>query len=136
MSVRLTSFLSSIEHACQCDEPAPKGGSWESSRTINYQLGLARLTLASRGASRQAQPMGSILLQACALADGSNCVKANLSWVDHDGESASVHSVYAKPGTDWEAEARLIASSWLAGPPASKLAPVADEPVEQLAAAM
>jgi hypothetical protein len=119
MSIRLSSFLANIASACQCDEPAPNGGTWEISRTLNYRLGLARLVLGSRGTGSAVQPMGSILLQAFTLADGSPCVKANLSWADQ--AAGAMRAVYAKPSTNWESEARLVAADWLAGPPESKL---------------
>ena len=137
MSQRLSSFLSSIAAACQCDEPSPNGGSWDISRTINYRLGLARLVLSSRSPEQGVQPMGSILLQSFVLADGSPCVKATLSWTEN--ATTAAHAVYAKPDTNWEAAARLMASEWLAGAPESKLVAVPAEAVEeheQLAAAV
>ena len=140
MSLRLSSFLANIASACECDEPAPNGGTWDISRTLNYRLGLARLVLGSRGANTAVQPMGSILLQAFTLADGSPCVKANLSWADQ--AAAATRAVYAKPSTNWESEARLVAAEWLAGPREAKLeampaaAPEAAEIHEPLAAAV
>jgi hypothetical protein len=130
MSIRLTSFLASIVSACECDEPAPNGGTWDISRTINYRLGLARLSLGSRKSANGAvQPMGSILLQGFALADGTPCVKANLSWSEN--AMSSTRSVFARPGVNWDSEARLVASEWLAGAPESKLVAVPTEVVEE-----
>lgn len=138
MSIRLTSFLSCIASACECDEPAPNGGTWDFSRTINYRLGLARLSLGSRQSPNGAiQPMGSILLQGFALADGTPCVKASLTWSEN--ATSAARSVFARPGVNWDSEARLVASEWLAGAPEPKLVAVPTEVVEeheQLAAAV
>lgn len=132
MSMRLLSFLQSIEKSLQADDPEPQEGAWHNSRTINFQLGLARLALACRRGSEPAQGRGGILVQSFTLADGSLCLRATLSWVGHDGADEVVHSVYAEPKVDWEGAARRIAAAWLSGPPA---AAKAEEPAEALAVA-
>jgi hypothetical protein len=131
MSLRLTSVLSAIARACR-EEPAPDGA-WEMSRTINYPLGLARLKLATRS-GQAVHPMGSILLQAFTLADGSSCVKANLAWPDREDAAPVTHVIYSKPGTDWDAEARQIAARWLSPSPAPSLTEVA--PATEVASVM
>jgi hypothetical protein len=135
MPTRLLSLLSDIERALQTESPAPAEGPWEISRMINFQTGLARLSLSSRSAG-PARLLGSILLQAFDLADRSFCLKANLFWTDGQGGFEVVHALYEKPGLDWVGEARQIAAKWLAGPPAAKLeaGPKLEEAPEPLAA--
>ena len=133
MHPRLLSFLCDIERALAADDPAPADGSWATSRTVNYHLGLARLTLGVRPAEDgPIGPRGTILLQSYQLADGSPCLKAALSW--HGSNSGAVHAIYAKPEVNWTGEARKIAAAWLAGPPTAAIAPLA-ESTEPLAAA-
>jgi hypothetical protein len=71
-----------------------------------------------------------VLVQEFKLADGTHCLKANLSWQESDAEVA--HPIYAKPHLDWQHEAAQLAAAWTAGPPA-KVTPLVDEP-ELLAA--
>ena len=130
--MRLLSFLDGIEKTIQAEDPSPRGGTWQNHRAINFQLGLARLSLGSRQALTPAQMLGGIMVQSFALADGSLCLKATLSWEGQAAEEC-VHSVYAEPTVDWLAASRRIASAWLAGPPAA--AKVESEEVEQLAVA-
>jgi hypothetical protein len=115
MHSRLLSFLSDIERSLAADDPAPEEGSWETSRSVNYHLGLARLILAVRTASGL-KPRGSILLQGYQLADGTPCLKAALSWAG--SESGAVHAIFSKPDINWTNEARKVAAEWMAGPPA------------------
>jgi len=110
--MRLLSFLTDIERAIEAEDPAPLGGSWENVRTINYHQGVARLTLAARVGPRK-ESRGTILLQGFALADGTTCLKAFLSW--KPGNRESVHAVYEKPDLNWSSEARAIGSAWLNG---------------------
>ena len=115
MSNRLLSLLTEIERAMVANDPAPDGGMWDTMRLINYQQGLARLTLAVKTAEDIIKPRGTILLQDFSLADGSKCLKANLSW---DGvETTLVYAVYSKPHINWTYEAGRIASKWLDGQP-------------------
>jgi hypothetical protein len=132
MSTRLLSFLTGIEKSIQADDPSPQDGTWENSRTINFQLGLARLALASKSARDPFKPLGGIVLQVFALADGSLCLRATLSWAGHDSESDVAYSVYAKAGVDWDSEARRIAAAWQNGP--AEVVKAA-EPAEELAVA-
>jgi hypothetical protein len=134
MSNRLVSFLSTIERSFHSSAPAE--GSWANLRTINYQLGLARLTLGTRQGQEPIRLRGSILLEAFKLADGSPCVKANLSWSDQPGATGFIHAIYPKPETDWDAEAQQVASTWLSGAPASKVEELAPAETHQLAAAV
>jgi hypothetical protein len=138
MSIRLSSFLSQVERGLQADAPILKGGTWDTSRTLNYHTGLARLALGVRAGTNMAEPMGTILLQAFDLADGSSCLKVNLSWTDHDEAMQCVRSIFESPTIDWAAEASQIASTWLAGPPAgAEIAKLTiAEPAEALAAAV
>jgi hypothetical protein len=137
MPTRLLSLLASIEKALLAETPAPAGGSWDNSRMVNYQSGLARLTLASRSDAGSPRPVGTIFLQSFDLADGSFCLKANICWTDGPGISEVVHAIYEKPGMDWDQEARQIAAKWIAGPSTPKLQenPKLEESREPLAAA-
>jgi hypothetical protein len=120
MPSRILSLLSDIETALHKDSPKHREGAWTNSRIINYQSGLARLSLGARSEATTAKPLGSILIQAFALADHSFCLRANLSWSDRESGPNIVHALYDKPGVDWAGEARQIAAKWLAGPPAAK----------------
>ena len=131
MPSRNLSLLSEIEGALHAESPTHPRGAWANSRIINYQSGLARLTLGAQADSAPAQPLGSILLQAFDLADQSFCLKANLTWTDRESGPEIVHALYDKPGVDWTGEARRIAAKWLAGPPVAKF----DENQEVIAAA-
>jgi len=113
MSPRLLSFLSDIESALSAGEPSPSGGTWQSTRTVNNGLGLARLYLSTRFNPERTQPLGAVQLQSHRLADGSHCLKAFLSWNGAGAEA--VHAIYDKPGLDWAAEAHRLATAWLDG---------------------
>jgi hypothetical protein len=119
----MLSFLSDVERALAADDPAPDDGSWETFRTVNYHLGLARLTLAVRK-SNDVTPRGTVLLQGYQLADGTPCLKASLTW--HGSESNVVRAIYSKPEINWTSEARKVAAEWMAGPPAT--VPALEEP--------
>ena len=66
-------------------------------------------------------PRGAILLQNFTLADGSQCLKANLSW--QGTENTAVYAIYAKPGLNWTLEASQIAIKWIDGQMAVASAP-------------
>lgn len=118
MKTRMLSFFADIENALMADDPAPSdGGSWETSRIVNYQLGLARLTLAVRIPAGGLESRGSITLQSYALADGTSCLRAVASWTGSDNSRS--FAIYSKPGSDWKREARKIGAEWMAGPPPS-----------------
>jgi hypothetical protein len=136
MSIRLSSFLSHVERGLAADDPMLKGGTWDTSRTLNYHSGLARLALGARPDAHSVEPLGAILLQAFDLADGSSCLKVSLSWAGHADAGESIRSIFEKPAVDWSAEASQIAATWLAGPPAgSEIAKLhIAEPAEVLAA--
>jgi len=110
--MRLLSFLTAIERSLSIDEPSPRAGTWDNTRTINYHQRLARLTLSAKEGGASA-PLGTILLQSFGLADGSTCLKSFLRWKDNPVEV--VHAIYEKPETNWEAEARAVAAIWLNG---------------------
>ncbi len=57
--------------------------------------------------------MGAVVLQSYTLADGTLCLKAFLSW--SGSQTESVQAVYARPETDWPAQAKRIAEAWLSG---------------------
>jgi len=116
MLPRLLCFLSEVEQSLMADEPAPDNGTWETYRTVNYQLALARLVLHVRHGDQSMKPRGHLNLQAFTLADGTACLKVALAWAGSADES--VHSIYTKPGLNWHTEARRVAAIWLAGPPA------------------
>jgi hypothetical protein len=114
----LLSFLNDIEQAL-IQQSASSGHAWDTSRMVNYLHGLARLTMTPAAGSNPAQVRGAIFIQSFELADGSHCSKASLNWPGID--SFPVLAVYAKPGTDWKAEAARIAGAWLAGGEASPI---------------
>ncbi|HEY4300151.1 MAG TPA: hypothetical protein VGM73_04720 [Candidatus Didemnitutus sp.] len=116
MHTRLLSFLTDVEKALAADDPSPSDGSWDTSRTINYHLGLARLSLGARLAGEKTEARGAILLQCYKLADGTPCLKAALTW--KSSTATTVRSIYSKPDINWGTEARKIGAEWLAGPPA------------------
>ena len=110
--MRLLSFLTEIEKALAAESPPVDGGAWTATRMINFHQGLARLTLTPRPGNDF--PGGTVFLQGYALADGSVCLKAGLSW--QGSEALSVMAVYTTPGINWKLEASRIAGSWLEGP--------------------
>jgi hypothetical protein len=114
MHTRLLSFLSDLEHALMADDPAPLDGTWETIRTVNYHLGLARLTLNVRTTDNLIR-RGQVLLQSYQLADGTPCLKAALSWNGTD--KTDTRAIYSKPDINWTSEARKVAATWMAGLP-------------------
>lgn len=114
MHTRLLSFLADFERALAADDPAPLDGSWETTRTVNYHLGLARLNLNVRTGGNLI-PRGQILLQSYQLADGTPCLKAALSWIGTD--NGITRAIYSKPDVNWTSEARKVAAEWMAGIP-------------------
>jgi hypothetical protein len=113
MSNRILSLLTDIEQALKANDPSPDDGTWDTLRLINFHQGLARLTLAVRLPTGVTVGRGMILLQDFSLADGTQCVKANLSW--RDVEKSSVYAIYSKPQMNWKLEAGQIANQWLDG---------------------
>jgi hypothetical protein len=127
MPIALLSFLADVERSLLADDPAPDGGIWENSRTVNYHLQLARVNLGVRQPEGRLTPRGTIQLQGFKLADGAHCVKAALTW--NGTEARGMHAIYSKPSVDWKSEARRLAAVWQAGPPngvfAEETAPLA-----------
>ena len=113
MSNRILTLLTEIEHAMKANDPSPDDGTWDTLRLINFHQGLARLTLAVRLPSGVTEARGAILVQDFTLADGTQCVKANLSW--RGVEQSAVYSIYSKPQLNWKVEAGQIANQWLDG---------------------
>ncbi len=111
MSHRLLSLLTEIERALVASEPAPDGGTWDTLRLVNFAQGLARLTISVKSTAHVTSARGSILLQSFTLADGSECLKANLGW--QGVEDPSTYAVYSQAQTDWPSEASRIAAKWL-----------------------
>jgi len=114
--MRLLSFLTDIERALQVESPAVDGGAWLTTRMVNFNHGLARLTLTPRPGVELPTMGGAIFLQAFVLADGSLCFKASLNW--KGSEALPVIAVYTTPSLNWKLEASRIAGAWLEGPPA------------------
>jgi len=114
MHTRLLSFLTDLTNALMADDPAPLDGAWETSRTVNYHLGLARLNLNVR-TSTGLIPRGQVLLQSYQLADGTPCLKAALSWAGT--ENGATRAIYSKADINWKSEARKVAAEWMAGVP-------------------
>ena len=114
--MRLLSFLAEIEKALVAESPVVDGGAWDSQRMINFNQGLARLSLAPRPGNDLPGTGGAIFVQTFVLADGSQCLKANLSW--KGSEAFPVFAVYDTPTVNWKLEASRIAMAWLEGPPA------------------
>ena len=125
MHTRLLSFLSDFECSLAADDPAPSDGTWETTRTVNYNQGLARLMLGVRLPDGKLESRGTIMLQSYLMAGESTCLKAVLSWTGTDHKLT--RAIYVKPDISWTSEARKVAAEWMAGPPA-KLEPAAEEP--------
>lgn len=126
MQPRLLAFLADTESTIRAERPEPSSdSSWEMSRSVNYTLGIARLTLGTKSSSGERSSEGSILLQSYKLADGTICLRATVTWKDPSIET--IHPIFAKPELRWSVEAELLASVWLAGP-ASKPAVALEEP--------
>jgi hypothetical protein len=132
MHSRLLSFLSDFERSLLADDPSPDDGSWQTSRTVNYRSGLARLQLSVRLPDQTTKSRGSILLQSYSLADGTPCLKAHLGWTGT--ELTTAHAMFSKPGNDWKSEARRLAAQWMAGAPAPQPAEVEEPAVVEVAA--
>lgn len=131
MQTRLLGFLVEIERAVRAERPQPMAAAeWETARSVNYGLGLARLTLGARTSTGELHALGGILLQSFRLADGMVCLRATLTWQDSGSELS--HPIYAKPLLNWDSEASRLASTWMSGP-SSKPASI-DETPELLAA--
>ena len=113
MSNRLLTLLTEIERALIANNPSPDGGAWDTLRLVNFHQGLARLTLSIRSMAGVTVSQGIVLLQDFTLADGTQCVKAGLSW--QGIEKSSTYSIYSKPSLDWHREAGQIAAQWLDG---------------------
>jgi hypothetical protein len=133
MQSRLLTFLSDFERTLLTDDPTPDNGTWQNHRTVNYGSGLARIQLNVLTVDKTIKPRGGVLLQGYALADGTPCLKASLSWAG--AESPSVFAIFPKPGKDWKGEARRLAAEWMAGPPSADQAMENPEPVMAEAAA-
>jgi hypothetical protein len=130
--MRLLSFLSDIERAVLAESPVVDGGAWETTRMVNFHHGLARLTLTPRLGAELPSQGGAIFLQAFALADGSQCLKASLNW--KGSEAFPVLSVYSTPAVNWKLEASRIGSAWLEGPPAGLMTGTQSEELAPLTA--
>lgn len=113
MSNRLLTLLTEIERAIVANDPSPDGGKWDTLRLVNFNRGLARLTLSVRNPAGVTSGRGVILLQQFTLADETQCVKANLSW--NGVERSSVYSIYSTPQLDWRREANQVAAQWQDG---------------------
>jgi hypothetical protein len=128
--MRLLSFLTEIEKALLAESPALDGGAWETTRMINFHLGLARLTLTPRPGNEF--PAGAIFVQTFSLTDGSVSMKASLNWTGSG--SFPVLAVYSTPQLNWKLEASRIASTWLEGPREVVTSATSEEAYHPLAA--
>jgi hypothetical protein len=127
MQTRLLAFLAESEDAIRALRPEPRTGAvWETSRTVNYTLGLARMVFGAREGSGEFSQLGSVLLQSFELADGSLCLRASLGWKDSETEIS--HPIYEKPELEWNREAGRLAEAWLDGPPIAS-APAEESPL-------
>jgi hypothetical protein len=113
MSNRLLSLLTEIERVLISEHSPADGGKWDTLRLMNFNQGLARLTISVQSAQRITAARGIILLQHFTLADDTQCLKANLSW--NGTEKTSSYAVYSKPSVDWNREAAQIAGKWIDG---------------------
>lgn len=125
MQTRLLSFLAETEQAIRAEKTEPRTScSWDNSRSVNYSSGVARMAFGARESSGDTRPLGGLLLQSYELADETICMKATLSWEDSDMQFCL--PIFAKPLLDWDAEAKRLAETWLAGPtPAGTARPIA-----------
>jgi hypothetical protein len=131
MHTRLLSFLSDFENTLLADDPSPSDGSWQTARSVNFHLGLARLVLGVQPAEGARESRGSLFLQSYQLADGTPCVRVALGWTGTEEPVTRV--IYSKPETNWKSEARRVAAEWMGGPPA-RIEPVVAEDLAPLAA--
>ena len=115
--MRLLSFLTEIERALTAESPVVEGGAWSTLRMVNFQQQLARVTLTANPAADLPVTGGGVFLQSFALADGSICLKASLSW--NGSETPTTIAVYDTPGMNWKLAASRIASAFLEGPRAA-----------------
>ena len=115
LAMQLLSFLSEIGDALIKQSISDMGPTWDITRIVNYHQGLGRMTLTPPAGADETQMRGVIFLQIYHLADGSLCLKANLSW--QGSEQFSTITVFSKPGLKWRTATSQIASTWLAGPP-------------------
>ena len=75
-------------------------------RSVNFQKGIARMIFADGS--------GGIALQNFTLADGSICIKAELTWAPVN--TVGSVSVYPTPDNfDWFGAAVKISQAWIAG---------------------
>lgn len=130
--MRLLSFLTDIERAIRLETNADETSIWDTARIVNFKTGLARLSLVLRETD-SGLPQGTVLVQHFALANGSFCLKASLSW--EGNQANSVISVYDTPLLNWKLEAVRIATAWLAGPPAEAVTISVRENGERIAVA-
>lgn len=113
--MQLLSLLTEIGDTLIKQSVSDMGPTWETTRMVNYHHGLGRMTLTPPAGADPAQMRGTIFLQSYKLADGSLCLKANLSW--HGSDQCVPLTVFSKPSLKWRTAIGQIASSWLAGPP-------------------
>jgi hypothetical protein len=124
MATSLLALLNEVEEALVQKSARQLGLSWDVSRIVNTQHGLARLTMTPRpntGAAQSnagaAQLRGAIFLQHRVLAEGDISLKVSFSW--HGSDAFPSILVDAKPLVEWKTEAVRIAALWLAGPDAA-----------------
>lgn len=127
MTHRLLSLLSQIEDSLRQADPDTIR-QLQSTRSVNYQKGLARLTLRTGDGTT----WGAVSVQGYRLANGETCLK--LAMTCGLSDVARPVSIYPRENHDWTNEARKIAVLWLEEVQAVHA--LAEEPaLEQLQAA-
>ena len=106
MTHRLLSLLSQIENSLRQSDPDTIR-LLQSTRSVNYQKGLARLTLQASDGT----PWGNLTVQGYRLANGETCLKLALTC--GLSEVAKPISLFPRENHDWINEARKIAVMWL-----------------------
>jgi hypothetical protein len=106
MTHRLLSLLSQIEDSLRQSDPDTIR-LLQSTRSVNYQKGLARLSLQSTDGT----PWGSATVQGYRLANGETCLKLALTC--GMSEVSKPVSLFPREHHDWVNEARKIAVMWL-----------------------
>ena len=130
--MRLLSFIADVERALKSGAAAGTSGRWRTQRMVDFQYGLARLTLTPESDSQSRVAGGVIFVQAFTLPDGSLCLKASLNWRGSD--MLPIIAVYGTPHVNWRVEATRVASAWLEGPPAGEATATTETAVSPAAA--
>jgi hypothetical protein len=118
MQYHLLSLLTEIENAIRAVQAATGGASMDASRMVNFQTGLARLSLKMKTAA-DFETRGHVQLQHFHLSDGRTCVKVHLSWTGSDARRTI--DLFTLPNRNWSGEAQRVAEIWLDGLSSAKV---------------